>query len=252
MVFGSKLIVLGIFLLLEIYFFKHVFLYVAFFSVNAILLFSNRRLLIGAILPAIFTSSIIGFSTLIVSNTTIQLLFLLNALFLYWHIKTFNEFQVKKTATSLLNYKNTVLYGNFLAFFFSSSLIYGLYTHLSISLIWLLIALECIIALLLFNILDTYRRIHNTNHQYVKLSDYNTLTEPIIVIGIALFEICLVVAFLPFNYVTLGLLASLTYYVSIGMLEHFLKDSLDRRGVKLYLGVGIIGIILTVITTRWL
>ena len=240
------------FVILEIFYFKHTFLYITLLGTTLLILGLNKKHLVDSILPIIFNTALICFSLLIVSKLMIQVLFILNTLFIYWHLIAREDFYTKKTSETLLNLKNTTLYGNFLAFFFSSSVIYALYTHLSVSLIWVALMFSATIGMLLFNIINSYIEINTINKQYIRLNDYTSITELICINGLALFEICLVLTFLPFSYVTLGLLSSLCYYVLIGILEHFLKDNLNKRGVKLYLGVGVLGVILTVITTRWM
>ncbi len=248
----NLLFVVIIFFILELHLFSTKLFFISLPIINICFIVHSIKFsknLSNAILPSILASSVSSFTILLENKIIIQILLTSATFFLFWFYNLQSTFLSKRTFDSTSNYKNITLYGNFIAFYFSSSFIYGLLAYLSLNLFWLLILLTPLIALLIYNALNTI----SLEKKYINsINKTNNIKILWFIICIATVELACIIAFLPFNYMTLGLILSLCNYVTIGLTQHHIKGTLSRHNIQLYISVGLIGIILTTITTRWM
>ncbi|MBU1684290.1 hypothetical protein KKC56_02385, partial [Patescibacteria group bacterium] len=132
------------------------------------------------------------------------------------------------------------LCGNFLTFFFTSSVIYGLQSFIHAPIWMLMIIITPIIFLMTYNIL-WINEINNKENFIFILINYLILAE-----------ITWSLSFLPLNYHIIALILSICYYVLVNLLKLYLKNILTYKTIKLYLISGCAGIILILLTAQWL
>ena len=186
-----------------------------------------------SILPILFTSSLAIYSLLIVNHVLIHILFAINFLFGYFYLK--NIYRGEKTDFL----ENISSYGNLLTVFFTFSVIYGLESFLGWP-IWILILCSAaVILLIVYQVLWTNRVKGEGILGYIFLS------------GLLMAQLSWAIYFLPFNFNTLGLIATICYYLLIGFIKLSLADKLTKRSLKLYLASGIIFLLLILLTTKW-
>lgn len=245
-------IIFGIF---ELFFFRHNLIYIALIVANLFIIkitLRQKKEWSYTILPTLLTSSILLFSILIANKILIQFLFVTSTFFIYWYFKAFYNLSSRISNSNTHYFINIIFYGNFLAFFFGTSLIYGLDIHLNITFIPLCIYFGSITSLSMLSILTTLKKIDKNKNEYTPLKQQESLFFILAALSISITELALVIAFLPFSYFTLGLLLSLCYYVIIGLVHHFLKSDLSKKTIRLYLSAGALGIFLLIITARWM
>jgi hypothetical protein len=231
------------FLLFEVFFFKANYFFAVLVISNLLLIIAIARITgkkINSkefwnfcILPIIFSSFLAIYSLLVVNHYLVQILFILNLFFIFYYLK--NIYQGKKSVFL----ENVSSYGNFLAIFFSFSVIYGLKAFLNTP-IWVLILVAAVVIILV---------IHQT------LWAYKTQLESRIIyvfIGcLVLVQIAWAIYFLPFNYNILGLILTICYYMLIGLVKASLGEKLTKRTVKLYLVSGLSCILILLLTAKW-
>ena len=144
-----------VFFFLETFFFYPKFIYFSIALINLLFLFFLKKsfgfknsieLLNYFILPSFVTLGIIIYSTMLPERFIIQFLFGLNILFIYWYFKNLYLYFNNKLSDHFASLENIFSFGNFLSFFFLSASLYGLYSHLNISII-ILLALMLIVFL---------------------------------------------------------------------------------------------------------
>ena len=248
------LLVAPILLLLELHLIISQLIYISVPLINLYIIIwikKSKKKWTYAALPAVHASSVICFTVLLTNKAFIQFLIVSSTLFIYWYFDLLPKLKIKSSNSIILSYGNIVLYGNFLAFFFSSTFIYGLMTYLSLSLFILLPLLFIIIIILSHNIIESVNLVYHSNNKFTHKPKSNN-SFLLTLMSLALIELGWTIALLPFNYLTLGLLLSLSNYVIIGIIQHYLKNDLKKRSIQLYLSVGLAGIIFITITTRWM
>jgi len=74
-----------------------------------------------------------------------------------------------------------------------------------------------------------------------------------ILIGcLVMVELAWSISFLPFNYIVAGLILSICYYILINLIRNYLLGELNSKKVRIYLIIGLIGIVFALLTSRWL
>jgi hypothetical protein len=186
-----------------------------------------------SIFPILFSSALAAYSLLIVNHLIIHLLFVLNLFFNYFYLKNIYRGEQKDFL------ENISSYGNLLTVFFSFSVIYGLESFLGLP-IWLLVLCSAIlIILVIYQIFWANKVKAESSLAYIFLA------------GVLMTEIVWSVYFLPFNFNTLGLIATICYYLLIGFIKLSFAEKLTGRAIKLYLASGLIFLIIILLTTKW-
>ena len=239
-----------VFLLSEIFFYKPKLIFVIIVLIFIIFLFTIRQFILAnksnqkfwnlLILPFCFSISLIIFTTIIPNKFIIQILFILNSIFLYNYFSAIYYLLVNSNNFKKENLRNLSSYGNFLAYFFFSSSIYGFQVFLNIQ-VWILMLI-----VIIFTALIVYQVIW-ANEISLKISLFY-----IALICLVLTEIAWSVSFLSLNYYILGLIVSICYYIIIGLTRFFLQDILNKKLIKQYLIFGFLSILSVLFTARWI
>jgi len=190
------------------------------------------------ILPILFNTGVGIYSTLLMNSAIVQFLFFINLVFIFYYLRNaYYYFKTpRKYAPIMQNFSS---YGNFLIIFFISASIFGLHSLLNVS-IWLLMMIfAAVVVFVTYEVLITNEINGKGKGLYIFLYT------------LALVEFVWAIYFLPLNYNILGLAAAICYYVLIGLLKFYLKDSLDQRATKIYLTFGIMGLLLLLLTAQW-
>jgi hypothetical protein len=187
--------------------------------------------------PILAVNSVLAYS-LVAPINSLEIIFIINLFFLYFYFRLVYYIWYKKDKNYLssLN-KLTSLFG-FIIFFLFSSAIFSFKNLLNLTSLFLL-GILFIVSFLFF--LEIIRS--NKNEEkiwFYAMGGALVLTE----IGWTLF-------LLPFNNNISGLILSICYYVIGGLMGADLKNSLNKRAAKIYLGLGLIGMIAILATAKW-
>lgn len=189
--------------------------------------------------PAIFSLSSAAFATMLTDWYVIQFLFAMTALFINLYFRHAYYFLLKPGSYKEYALENFSSYGNFLAVFFFSSAFFGLQSFFNIRITYLLPLLIILLALVFYQVIWA-------NNLELKSSLI------FIAIGcLILTELAWSFSFLSLNYLVVGLVFALCYYIYIGISRFYLKSNLTNKIIRMYLIFGLISIITILLTARW-
>jgi hypothetical protein len=238
------------FVLSELFFVKTKLIYLMLVFVFLLFLFTVRQFVKASkrkedwwnflILPSMFYFGSIVLSLMIPNKAIIQMIFILNAIFLYFYFVIIYGYLINSEVYQLNSMENVASYGNFLAFYFLASSIYGLQSFLHIT-IWKLMLVFIVGSVLIVYQVIWANKINNRIGYFYLL-----------ILSLILIELAWSVSFLSLNYYTLGLIMAVCYYVLIGLVRFFLLNKLNKKIIKMYLLFGFSSIIIVLITARWL
>jgi hypothetical protein len=192
------------------------------------------------ILPAVFLTGLAVYSTILVSMSLIQFLFIAAAVFLYYYLRLNYYYLIGRISRDDSVFENLAPYGNFLSFFFFAAAAYGLQSFLDAP-VWLLI----IIMLFLMGTM-VYQAFWaagiETKGRFIYL----------LIICLILAETGWAISFLPVDFNVAGLVLAVCYYMIVGPVRFYLTGRLNKKIIKLYLSFGFASIVLVLLTARWL
>lgn len=239
-----------ILLLFELFFFSPKMIYVSLVLANLLIFFSVSQFTKASetsadwwnflIIPSLFLTSLTIYSVLFASKLAVQSLFILNFAFLYFYLRAVYYYLNRPAMYKNSTLENISSYGNFLTFFFASSVIYGLQSFLNIS-IWPLAVVMAVVAALI-----VYQMV------LVNKIEVKSTLVYILIGSLVLVELAWSISFLPLNFNAAGLILAICYYMLMGMVKHHLLDNLEKRTVKLYLSFGFGSVLLILLTARWM
>lgn len=241
---------ISIYILLELFIYYPKLIYVILLVVILLLFFSVRQFIIAGgkkesmisllILPSIFTVGAVIFSTMIYNRMVVQILILLNVFFIYFYFRALYYYLIKIDLYKPYFLYNLSSYGNFLAFYFWASSLYGLNVFLKTPIWILIILLMFIIMAIMYQILWAYSIEIKKGYFYILL------------VTLVLVELAWVASFLTLSYYVLGLLLAQFYYILIGIVKLYLREKLNSKNLKLYLIYGFLSIFLVLLSARWI
>ena len=243
-------------ILFEVFLYNPKMIYVILVIVNLRLFFTINQFTKGSkvssewwnflILPVLFTTSLAAYSTLITDSVLIryeylvQFLFIANTVFLYYYLRTIYQYLIQPESYREFSLENISSYGNFITFYFVSTVVYGLQSFLNIP-IWPLMVIVAIVSILI-----VYQVL------WINKISIGLAFIYIVVASMVLVELAWSISFLPLNFNISGLVLAICYYMLIGTIRHRLLETLDKRTVELYLFFGFGSIIMLLITARWM
>ena len=272
-----------VWLLDELFFFKPKMIYIALVLSLCLILFTIRQFArVGLatkgwwkfiIFPAMFLLSVAAYTTVIVSQTVIQLLFLLNAVFLFFNLRSVyysfsNPIVKNKFTTSEIS-----SYGNFLIYFFIGASLYGWLSFLNLPL-WPLMLVVILVSVIVIYETLWENKINpaptSLPSRHLAFTPSETLTRHksgsghsgggvnfrealifIIIGSLILLEMAWSISFLPLNFNIIGLILAICYYMITGFIKYYLLDNLNKKIVKSYLLIGFGSIFILFLTARW-
>ncbi len=239
-----------IFVLFEVFFFNAKAIYAVLVFSNLLIFFAITQFAKASdasknwwnflILPMLFTTGLAAYSVLFASNLFVQLLFIVNLVFLYFYLKIIYYYLVQTNLYKNLSLENISSFGNLLAFFFISSVIYGLQSFLNAPIWFLAVIAAATAALIIYQTVWANGAAARSAVIYVLIG------------SLILVELAWAMSFLPLNFNAAGLILTICYYMLIGMIKHHLLDNLEKRTIKLYLSLGIGSILIILLTARWM
>lgn len=244
------IIPLFVLILLELFYFVPKMIYISVLIICLLLFFTTRQFTKESktqekwwnffILPALFNISLTVFSILIPNKFIVQIIFLIDVVFLYFYFRTIYILLIRKESFDKATLGNIFSYSNFLIIFFLSSSIYGLQLFLDIT-VWKLIAILLIVFILVvYQVVWVYNIEKNQGIFYIFLT------------SLVLTEIAWSLVFLPLSFYIIGLVLAIYYYIILGLIKYKLFDKLDKKTVKIYIIFGFTSIFILLLTARWL
>lgn len=215
---------------------------IIFFAVNQFTKSSkiDKRWYNFIIFPLCFSISLIIYSIISVNKFFVQILFFTNAFFIYYYLRNIYYYLIRPDFYKDNTLENISSYGNFLLIFFIASSIYGLQSFLNLSVCISIIIILPFFALVIHQVI------------WINKIDFKIGFIYILIGCLILIEIAWALSFLPVNYKANGLVMAICYYILIGIIRFYLKGSLNKRIVKLYLFFGFSSIFITLLTARWM
>lgn len=243
------LIPLAIYALAETYFFYPKLIYAAAAVMNLLIFLAVWRL--GAasrvdrqwwnylILPAVMSTAVTAYSVFLNSRPVIQLLFVLDSMFLYFYLRQVYYYLLQPSSYQAFSIENISSYIGWFSFFFLSATVYGLESFLNFPIFGLVMVVLAATALINYQII------------WVNKIEFKKALPYLLVSCLILVELCWSIFFLPFNYNISGLCLALCFYAVSGLVKNQLLDKLDAAKVKTYLILGSVSLFLILFTARW-
>jgi len=244
------LIPLLVYALDEIYFFYPKLIYAAAVLINLLIFFAVWQFCAKSqvdsewwnylILPAVMSTAVMAYSVFLSSKPVIQLLFVLNLVFLYFYLRHIYYYLLNPSAYEIFSIENISSYVSWLSFFLLASTIYGLQSFLNLPIFQLVLIMLAAAALIIYQII------------WVNKIELKKGLPYILISCLILVELCWSISFLPFNYNISGLCLAICFYVVTGLIKNQLLDKLDATRVKMYLILGSVSLCLILFTARWI
>lgn len=238
-----------VYVLLELFYFKQSLIYVVLVFIFLSFLFTSRQFIFASeakesfwstiILPTAFTFSLISFVVICPNSFLIQILFFFNLVFLYLYYRTLYYYLLAPDYYKSYSLQNLSAYGNFAAFYFLSSSVYGIQVFINAS-VWILMMIVLVATFFI-----VYQVI------WANKIDKKAGLFYILISGLIITEIAWSISFLTLSYYVLGLILSVSYYTIIGLLRFYLQGALNKKLVKMYVIFGLSSILLVLLTSRW-
>ncbi|MDD4271764.1 MAG: hypothetical protein PHF50_03080 [Patescibacteria group bacterium] len=244
------LIPLLVYVLDEMYFFYPKLIYLAAVFIILLIFFAAWQFCLASqvdkewwnylILPAVMSGAVLAYSVFLSSKTVIQLLFVLNLIFLYFYLRHIYYYLLNPSAYEIFSIENISSYISWLSFFLLSATIYGLQSFLNTPIFYLALVMLAATALIVYQIVWVNKIELKKGLPYILISCF------------ILVELCWSISFLPFNYNISGLCLAICFYVVIGLIRNQLLDKLDLAKVKMYLALGLVSLFLILFTAKWI
>jgi len=167
----------------------------------------------------------------------VHYLIVLNSIFLYYFFKTLVQYLKEE---NLISINNLLSFANFILVYFLSSSLYGFQSLLNMS-IWVLMMFFVIILAYIVYFVMMMNKISASVYSFY-----------VLLCSLLMLELSWAISFLPLSYKLSGLILAISYYMLLGLIKHHLTDKLNKSLVKLYLGFGSSGILLILLTSRWI
>jgi len=248
--FLPLLIPLAIYALDEMYFFYPKLIYLAAVLINLLIFFVVwqfcAKSLVDSewwnylILPAVMSTAVMAYSVFLSSKSVIQLLFVLNLVFLYFYLRYIYYYLLNPSAYKAFSIENISSYISWLSFFLLAATVYGLQSFLNLPIFRLALIMLAATALIVYQII------------WVNKIELKNGLPYILISCLILVELGWSISFLPFNYNIAGLSLAICFYVVIGLIKNHLLDKLDATRVKMYLILGSVSLFLILFTAKWL
>jgi hypothetical protein len=235
--------------LFETFYFKHNLIYVSIVFVLLSFWFAIRQFIVAGnsqdhwyeffIPPAALVLGTIVFITMVTNNFLIQLLLIGIIIWLYFYFRMLYSYLIHFNLRQKEGLKNFSTYGNFLAFYFIISSIYGIRSFLNYE-IWPLMLIFLVATILIIYQLFWINGIKWRNGSFY-----------VFLLTLVLTELAWATTFLTLSFYILGLIVAIAYYILTGLTKFYIEGELDKKIVKLYLIFGFTSILVVLLTARW-
>ena len=236
--------------LLEFYYFQPSYIYLVLVLGNLLIAFSlwnavrvsdiNKEWWNFSILPMMFFSGVIAYSTMLRQSLVLHGWFLVASILIFYYLKFCYYFLLKPFFYKVSSIENFSSYLNFLSFFLFASTLYGMQSFLDMP------TLPMVLALLLVSCLLVYQ-IFRANNFKIKNSLAYLIVGPLSVA-----ELGWAISYLPANNNVSGLILAILYYMQVDLIRFQLSGKLDRAKVKLLIIFSLVSVLIILLTARWL
>lgn len=232
-----------------ILFFPRLFWYAIILVNSALLLsvFALKRKYQGSgmfigyiILPLGLFNSVLAFSLLINSRWIVHALFVISSVLGYLYYRYIYYFMAKPHFYIPNSIENFSTYCDLLVIFWMSSAAFGFQSFLSVA-VWKL----SIVSVIAYFIISYH--FFWANH--IKLREAVFLA---VICGLLMAEIFWAASFLPFNFVVVGFMIAVYYYVTTNLIRLNSQDRLTSRKVKYYLFYSTASLVLVLLFAQWI
>jgi hypothetical protein len=185
-------------------------------------------------LPLLFCLSSAAYSLMTPAMVVRQVIFVLTAIFIFLYLRNIGK------EDKGVSVENIFSYASFLLVFFAFSFFYGLKVFLGIPMLYLVGLMMVLIILVLLDVFWANRIPARSSLVYVFL------------VSLLITQLSWSLYFLSLPYVFSGLILAIFYYIVIGIVKPFLRGSLTKKTVKVYLICGFSGIVVALFSAQWL
>ena len=237
-------------LAMQMFFFSPGLIFVAAVAIALLQFFAARQFCLAAagserwyrliILPLVFSAGLIMFVTMLFSRFLVQFLFAVNVAFLYLYWRNIFRHEASSSRWRRTAMLNISAYGNFTAYYFLASAIYGLQVFISAD-TWVLMLI-----MLAATLLMAYQSAWANGIASTAAWPY------ILILSVVLLQISWSTSFLTLSYYILGLIAAISYYIAMGLTRLHLLGSLNKKTVGIYLASGFGSILAVLLTSNWI
>lgn len=241
---------LALFVLLEFYFYNPKTIYIVLVSVDLTIIFTlwaashysdiNKEWWNFSLLPVVFFSAVVAYSTLLRNAYLAHLLFFGSAILIYYYLRLCYYYLLKPFLYKASSIENFSSYVNFLSFFLFVSTLYGLQSFLDMPAWQMILILMTVSSLLIYQVIWANKFKLEKSFEYLILGSLS-----VVELGWAIY-------YFPVNSNVSGLTLAILYYILIGLIRFKLSGKLDRPKIKLFLAFGFVSIIIILLTARWL
>ncbi len=231
-------------LLLEVFCFKPELSYLPFFVLTVLMAFVVKKMIGGSFFsweyvatlgfPLMFIFFSAAYSMLTPLAVIRQAVFGLVMIFTFLYLRN-----ISKEDKSVF-IENIFSYAGFLLVFFAFSFFYGLRVFLGTSIVLLVCLIMGLVVLVILNVFWANRIAIKNSMIYIFL------------ISLLMTQIAWSLYFLSLSYSYLGLILAMCYYMVIGVVKPYLRDSLTKKTVIVYLTCGVSGIMIVIFSAQWL
>jgi hypothetical protein len=193
-----------------------------------------------AAFPLLFLVSTAGFIVLISNKPVIFIIIGITALFYFKYYQYVYYYFHQPSQYQTASIENISTYGNFLAFFFMASALFGFQSFLDAP-AWLTTSLLAVFTLVMLA----------QNMWACKINE--PIKYPVIAVtSLVMLEISWAVSLLPIRYYVAGMTLTFCFYIIFGLLKYQLRNSLDKSIIKVYTAISLAGILLILLTAQWM
>jgi hypothetical protein len=239
-----------IFVSSEMFFIWPHLIYVSFIFGVLIFFFTCRQFLLASqkkekwwnlfLLPFLFWCGTVALAVILPSRFLVQFLFLVNMFFVLFYFRTLYYYLLEPKRYQMNSLANFSAYGNFLAFYFLSSALYGFQILLGVRIWPLMLILLLVVILITSQVFWANRLNRRVGFVYILL------------LSISLVELAWSASFTSLSFYILGLILAVCYYILIGLIRFYLLGRLTRQTIKLYLIFGLGSIFFVLLTAKWI
>lgn len=192
------------------------------------------------LLPFLFWSGTVALITILPSRLLVHLLISVNMVFVYFYFRVLYYYLLEPQCYQPNSLANLSAYGNFLAFYFFSSALYGFQILLGARIWPLMLILLLAVVLIASQVFWANRLDRRVGSVYILL------------LAVSLVELAWAASFTSLSFYILGLILAVCYYILIGLIRFYLLGRLTRQTIKLYLIFGLSSIFLVLLTAKWI
>ncbi len=202
--------------------------------------YKNKEWYYFLIFPLVFQFCLYAYISIQINEMFVKFLLLCGFVVLYYYFRISIDYFLQPDRFNRVVFINIVSFGHLLSFYFLSASVFGFQSFLNTSIWQLIMFVILFLFFIILNIFWAYK--------------INLISSIIFVLVgcVVLTEVIWSLSFLPISYYAQGLIASIIFYIIIGITKYNLLGKINRKIIKFYLTLGLFCIGLILFTSRWL